>query len=124
MNSRQLTYSQKVQKKYCEEHPDYFACGKKSVPDLVEKAKKEAEQILKEFSMFYRGNIGINIEPKDHELCFSIAATLTVDGEPVKTEDPCDLLFIELNELMLTRILKTGMVSFGNTQRMVGDNNA
>ena len=108
MSAKTLTYSQRIHKKYCEEHPDYFACGKRSVPELVEKAKKEAEQILKEFSMFYSGDIGITIEPKDHDLCYSITATLTVNGEPVRTEDPCDLLFLHLNELMLNRMIQLG----------------
>ena len=75
------TYSQKLHKIYAEERPDYFACGKRSVPALVEKAKKEAEQILEEFLVFYRGDIGITIEPKEHELCYSITATLTVNGD-------------------------------------------
>lgn len=114
-----LTYTQKVHKRYCEEHPDYFACGKRSVPALVEKAKKEAEQILKEFYMFYRGDIGITIEPKEHELCYSITATLTVNGEPVRTEDPCNLLFIHLNELMLKRMLELGIPSFGKLRGKV-----
>lgn len=113
MTDKALTYSQRTHKEYCEQHPDYFACGKHSVPGLVEKAKKEAEQILKEFAMFYRGDIGITIEPKSHDLCWSITATLTVNGEPVRTEDPCDLLFLELNELMLNRMLQLGIPSRG-----------
>lgn len=98
-------------KEYCEQHPDYFASGKRNVPKLVEKAKKEAEQILKEFTMFFRGDIGITIEPKFHGLHWSVTATLTVNGEPVKTEDPCDLLFLELNELMLKRMIQLGIPS-------------
>ena len=113
MRANNLTYSQQVHKRYCEEHPDYFACGKRNVSALVEQAKKEAEQILKEFSVFYCGDIGITIEPKDHGLCYSITATLTVNGEPVRTEDPCDLLFLHLNELMLKRMLVLGIPSFG-----------
>lgn len=113
MTAKNLTYSQQVHKRYCEEHPDYFACGKRNVSALVEQAKKEAEQILKEFSVFYCGDIGITIEPKDHGLCYSITATLTVNGEPVRTEDPCDLLFLHLNELMLKRMLVLGIPSFG-----------
>lgn len=111
MTGNALTICQRTHKEYCERHPDYFACGKRSVPELVEKAKKEAEQILKGFAMFCRGDIGITIEPKFHDLCWSITATLTVNGEPVKTEDPCDLLFLELNELMLSRMIKLGMPS-------------
>ncbi len=113
MTGNALTYSQRIHKEYCEQHPDYFACGERSVPGLVEKAKTEAEQILKEFAMFYRGDIGITIEPKFHDLCWSITATLTVNGEPVRTEDPCDLLFLHLNELMLNRMIQLGIPQRG-----------
>lgn len=115
MTGSALTYSQRAHKEHCEQHPDYFACGKHSIPKLVEKAKKEAEQILKEFAIFYRGDIGITIEPKFHGLCWSITATLTVNGEPVKTQDPCDLLFLELNELILNRMIQLGIPSHGRT---------
>lgn len=94
-------------KKYdenAEQHPDYFLCGKSSVPKLKEKARKEADRLLKEFSAFYRGNIGIEIGEKQHLLGWSITATLTVNGKKVRREDPCDLLFLDLNELMLKRL--------------------
>ncbi|MBQ8331099.1 MAG: hypothetical protein IJX94_01200 [Clostridia bacterium] len=117
MTPEALTYSQRIHKEYCEEHPNYFACGSRSVPTLVKKAEEEAAQILKEFSVFYRGDIGIKIEPKFHELCYSITATLTVNGEPVMTEDPCDLLFLHLNEIMLNRMIQLGFTrqKGGNT---------
>lgn len=108
-----MSYSDRLHQKYFEERPSCFACGKKSIPSLVEKARAEAEQILKEFSMFYQGDIGIEIGTKFHGLCWSITATLTVNGEPVRTEDPCDLLFIDLNELMLKRMIELGLPSFG-----------
>ena len=37
-----------------EENPTYFLCGRRDIYGLMEKAKAEAAQILKEFSMFYR----------------------------------------------------------------------
>lgn len=107
------TYHQWILKKYAKEHPDYFSCTTCDVQHLVEKAKREAEKLLREFSEFYTGDIGIEIGTKRHEICWSITATLTVNGKTVKTEDPCDLLFLELNELMLKRMLESGMVSFG-----------
>lgn len=108
-----LTYHQRIHAKYAEEHPDYFSCGRRSVQKLIEKAEEEAKQLLKEFSLFYTGDIGIVITAKQHITCWSIAATLTVNGEAIKTEDPCDLLFLELNELMMKRMIQSGMVSFG-----------
>lgn len=108
-----ISYHQKVHKEYVEEHPDYFACGKRDLPRLVEKAKKEAAQITNELSMFFAGDICIEIGVKQYPVCWSITATLTVNGEPVKTEDPCSLLFLELDSMMMERMLKGGMVSFG-----------
>lgn len=108
-----LTYHQRIQAEYAEEHPDYFSCGRRSVQQLIEKAEEEAKQLLKEFSLFYTGDIGIIITAKQHITCWSISGTLTVNGEVVKTEDPCDLLFLELNELMMKRMIQSGMVSFG-----------
>lgn len=104
----------KLLKARADEEPTYFMCGKKSIPDLVEKAKKEAAQLLKELELFFvfGGEVDIVIEPVHHGLCYSIGASLTWNGEVIKSEDTCDLLFLELNELMLNRMLKSGMVSF------------
>lgn len=100
-----------------EEYLNYFNDSSSTAfgnPDYtLRKAKAEAAQILKEFSEFYRGDIGIVIEPKFHGLCWSITGTLMVNGEPVRTEDPCDLLFLSLNNLMLNRMLQLGIPSFG-----------
>lgn len=110
------TASDKLLIARADEHPTYFMCGKKSIPALVEKAKKEAAQLLEELKLFYTfaGEVDIVIEPIHHELCYSIGATLTWNGKAIKSEDTCDLLFLELNELMLNRMLKSGMVSFGH----------
>lgn len=108
-----ITYHQRIHEEYSKEHPDYFSCTTRDVQRLVEKAKREAEKILREFSEFYTGDIGIEIGTKRHGICWSITGTLTVNGETVKTEDPVDLLFLELNELMMKRMLECGMVSFG-----------
>lgn len=108
-----ITYQQRIHEEYSKEHPDYFSCITRDVPRLIEKAKQEAEKILREFSEFYTGDIGIEIGSKRHGMCWSITGTLTVNGETVKTEDPCDLLFLDLNMLMIARMLESGMVSFG-----------
>ena len=107
-----VNYHQRINEEYSKEHPDYFSCTARDVPRLVEKAKQEAEKILRELSDFYVGNIGIDVGTKRHGMCWSITGTLTVNGVVVKTEDPVDLLFLELNELMIKRMLECGMVSF------------
>ena len=97
------------------ENPTYFLCSRKDIPSLVEKAKTEAEQILKEFSMFYntRGKLAIEIYPVQYVMGFSIGAKLTWDGESVMEESDCGLLFLHLNEVMLNRMIKLGFPSGG-----------
>lgn len=98
------------------ENHTYFFCCRKDIPGLVEKAKAEAEQILKEFSMFYKtaGTLAIEIEPIQYALGFSIGGRLTWDGETVMEESDCGLLFLHLNEVMLNRMIKLGFLSGGD----------
>ena len=97
------------------ENPTYFLCGRRDIPELVEKAKAEAEQILKEFSMFYTtaGELAIEIYPIQYVMGFSIGGKLTWDGETVMEESDCGLLFLHLNEVMLNRMIKLGFPSGG-----------
>lgn len=115
--SEPLTYGQITVRERAEENPTYFMCGKKSLPRLVEQAKAEAARILDEFSAFYNtgGKLGIAIETVDHGgITYSVAATLTWDGEPMqKQDDPCDLLFLQLNNMMLNRMIQLRIPSRG-----------
>lgn len=97
------------------ENPTYFFCSLRDIPALVEKAKAEAAQILKEFSMFYKtaGELAIEIYPVEYAMGFSIAGKLTWDGETVIEESDCGLLFLHLNEVMLNRMIKLGFPSGG-----------
>lgn len=97
------------------ENSTYFLCGRKDIPSLVEKAKKEASQILKEFAVFYRtaGELAIEINPIQHVMGFSIGGRLTWDGETVMEESDCSLLFLHLNEVMLNRMIQLGFPSGG-----------
>lgn len=98
------------------ENPTYFLCCRKDIPDLVKKARIEADQILKEFSMFYRtaGELAIEIYPVQYVMGFSIAGKLTWDGETIMEESDCGLLFLHLNEVMLNRMIQMGIPSGGN----------
>ena len=88
-----------------EEHPGtYFLCRRSEVPGLLEKAREEAEQILSELQHYYTGDFCIVAYEKRHIEGCSIAGDLLVSGEVCRTFDPIDLLFLELNELMITRI--------------------
>ena len=98
------------------EKPTYFLCGRKDIPSLVDEAKAEAAQILKEFSMFYRtaGELEIEIKPIQYAMGFSIGGRLTWDGETVMEESDCGLLFLHLNEVMLNRMIQLGFPSGGD----------
>lgn len=99
------------------ENPTYFLCGRKDIPELVKKAKAEAAQILKEFSMFYRtsGELTIEIEPIQYPLGFSIGGKLKWDGDTIMEETDCGLLFLHLNEVMLNRMIQLGIPTGGST---------
>ena len=97
------------------EKPTYFFCSRRDIPGLVEKAKAEAAQILKEFSMFYRtaGELAIEIYPIEYALGYSIGGKLTWDGKTIMEESDCGLLFLHLNEVMLNRMIQLGFPSGG-----------
>lgn len=82
----------------------YFLCRRSEIPSLLEKAKKEAEQILKELRQYYTGDFAVRAYANHHVEGHSIAGDLLVSGEVCRTFDPIDLLFLELNELMIVRI--------------------
>ena len=106
-----MKYSEKIVKQAAEKQPNYFMCGERDVPELMKKARKEADEILKDFKEYFAGDITIDIEARDHDLCYSIAAILRVNGIFVEEEDPCHLLFLELNNLELSRLLKIRQLS-------------
>lgn len=98
-----------------EEYPNYFLCSRRHVPGLVAKAEAEAEQILKEFSVFYQtaGELTIKIEPVQYICGYSIGGKLLWDGDTILHESDCGLLFLKLNEVMLNRMIQLGIPSFG-----------
>ena len=98
-----------------EEYPTYFLCGRRDVPALVERAKAEAAQLLKEFEAFYNtdGKLGIEIEPIPCFRGYSIGGKLTWDGKILSEESDCALIFLELNNLMLNRMIQLGFPSIG-----------
>ncbi len=93
------------------EHADdsYFLCRRSQAAELIKKAEQERDNILKELKTFYAGNIGIRIYAADHVEGASIAGDLTVNGEICRQYDPVDLCFLELNELMLKRMIELGI---------------
>lgn len=101
-----ITYSQRLIMDYAKEHPDYFLCSRKDLNRLKERAEKEANEIMRDFFVFYSGDVKIEIGEKEHPMGWSVTGTLLVNGNKVRTEDPCTLLFIDINELVLKRMLE------------------
>lgn len=81
-------------------------CCHHEIPELMKKAEAEKEKILREFKQFYSGNIDIELHENRHMMGSSLAANLMVNGELVKEYDPADLCFLDLNELMLKRMME------------------
>lgn len=102
------------------EENTYFLCRRSATKELVEKAERERDRILGELRAFFIGDIGITIYPIAHVIGNSIAGDLTVNGETCRTYDPVDLCFLELNELMMKRMLEAGMVSMGKEAAIHG----
>lgn len=69
--------------------------------------KTEAAEILKELKAFYTGDIGITAYINRHVMGCSVAGDLTVNGEICRSYDPIDLCFLELNELMMKRLIES-----------------
>ena len=70
---------------------------------------------MKEFAEFYStvGKLEIVIEPIQHPMGYSIGGRLTWDEETVVEESDCGLLFLQLNDVMINRMLQLGLPSFG-----------
>lgn len=94
--------------------PSYFLCCRSDIPELMIRAETEAAQILKEFTEFYStaGKLEIVIEPIQHLIGYSIGGRLTWDGETFVEESDCALLFLQLNDVMLNRMLQLGLSPF------------
>ncbi len=85
----------------------YFLCRRSEATKLLEKAKTEAAEILKELKAFYTGDIGITAYINRHVMGYSVAGDLTINGEICRSYDPIDLCFLELNELMMKRLIES-----------------
>lgn len=93
------------ERKAMEIQETYRLVSRSEVPALIAEAKAEAEHILTELRQFYDGDITVRVYENHHAVANSIAGDLLVDGEVCRTFDPIDLMFPELNELLLMRIL-------------------
>ena len=84
----------------------YFLCARSETRELIESAQTEADKILNELKAFLIGDIGIRIYSVQHPTGYSIAGDLTVNGKICKSYDPVSLLFLDLNEIMLKKLVE------------------
>lgn len=80
--------------------------SKADMEEQFEYAKKQAAELLEEFKLYYSGDIGINVYPKRHNAGWSVCADLTVNGKLCRHYDPADMCFLDLNTLILKRLIE------------------
>ena len=86
-----------------------FLCARSEVKDLLAAAEKDSRIILNELKAFLNGDIDIKIYEVEHPMGFSIAGDLTVNGEVCRHYEPVDLCFLDLNEIMLKKMIEAGV---------------
>lgn len=91
-----------------EERPgNDFLCSASELPAVIRKLEAERDRILREWrDMFGESNIEITLEPKTHIMGWAVEATLYINGDPVRHYEFARLCFMELNELMLSKMLE------------------
>ena len=85
---------------------DGFLCAKDELPAVLAKAETDKERILKETKAFYAGDIDVRFIEKKHISGWSVSAILTVNGEAVREYMSPELCFLELECLILGRLLE------------------
>lgn len=81
--------------------------SKSEVDKALSEFKAKLEQVLKEFSMFYRVQ-DLKVVPRvvPYPMGYAIEVDLYVGGELVEHYCFADLVLLDLNDLMLQRMLK------------------
>ena len=83
---------------------DGFFCHKDELPAVLEKAEKDKTRVLKEFAIFYPGDVDIEFAPVSHFMGWSVTAILTVNGQPIREYQSPELCFMELHTMMFERL--------------------
>lgn len=81
-------------------------CSRSDAMALVAEAEKEKGTILGELKGYVKGDIDIRILPKQHVFGWGVWGELLVNGEIVREYPMIELLFLDLNELMLKLLLE------------------
>ena len=92
---------------YDERPGNDFLCAASELPKIIRQLEAERDTILREMrEMFGASNIEITLEANAHIMGWSVDATLSVNGDPVRHYEFARLCFMELNELMLSKMLE------------------
>ena len=93
---------------YDERPGNDFLCAASEPPKIIRQLEAERDRILREWrDLFGESNIEITLEPKTHIMGWAVEATLYIKGESVRHYEFARLCFLELNELMLSKMLET-----------------
>ncbi|MCM1564942.1 MAG: hypothetical protein NC238_03100 [Dehalobacter sp.] len=84
----------------------YFLCSKSALPELLKQAEHEKANILSDLKAYVKGNIDIVIRQEFYPMGYAVAGDLLVNGEVARSYDCIDLLFLDLNNLMFSILLK------------------
>lgn len=85
-----------------------FLCAASELPKIMRQLEAERDRILCEMRdlIFGESKIEITLEPTSHIMGWAVEATLSVNGDPVRHYEFARLCFMELNELMLSKMLE------------------
>ena len=91
-----------------EERPgNDFLCSASELPAVIRQLEAERDRFLREWrGMFGESDIEITLEPKKYIMGWAVEATLYIKGESVRHYEFARLCFLELNELMLSKMLE------------------
>ena len=81
-------------------------CTKAELPEIMRRLERQRLDAIKDVSVFFLGDIDIRLEPTKYVTGWGVEATLTVNGETVRHYMTAGLCFLELNLLVLEKIIE------------------
>ena len=88
------------------QHNSIICDSKSDMEEELAWTEKQAADLLKEFKLYYSGDVGIKVYPMRHIEGWSVCADLTVNGELCRHYDPAEICFLDLNMMMLNQLIK------------------
>ena len=86
----------------------YKACGREHCEALVEKAQREADQLMRVASKIFDGDFSARAYKVNHGDHHSIAGALMENGRETRNFDPITLLFEDVKEQIIVHLINEG----------------